>query len=247
MANHVQGVIYRLHFDRPYRHASHCTGKPASSGFLKVVWRDDGAEFAELAWRVLALVRLGQAGRVAGWGIAAGVVQGEPLDPRVLASGLDRPGSVVGSNPPDGLGGGNAGQDRHAGQHRPGPSAPTATGNLDAPTRLCPTERLDDGMRRLLGVGGRPEIGPDNPVCLPAGLEPTTTKAVPPSLLLAGRALLGPGAADQVEPVVRQRTLGESAPQGPAPDQGAVGKLHGSTQCRAHVIASPGDGFVGRS
>jgi hypothetical protein len=35
MASNAQGVIYLLHFDRPYRHASHYTGKPASSGLLR--------------------------------------------------------------------------------------------------------------------------------------------------------------------------------------------------------------------
>ncbi len=30
------GVIYMLHFDRPYRHARHYVGKAASSGLLKV-------------------------------------------------------------------------------------------------------------------------------------------------------------------------------------------------------------------
>jgi hypothetical protein len=35
MASNVQGVIYLLYFDRPYRHAGHYTGKPASSGLLQ--------------------------------------------------------------------------------------------------------------------------------------------------------------------------------------------------------------------
>ena len=35
MANHVQGVIYLLHFDRPYRHASHYTGWVHSPTFLQ--------------------------------------------------------------------------------------------------------------------------------------------------------------------------------------------------------------------
>ena len=43
MAAHVQGIIYLLHFDRPYRHASHYTGTPASSGLLQVLRRADGA------------------------------------------------------------------------------------------------------------------------------------------------------------------------------------------------------------
>ena len=29
------GVIYMLHFDRPYRHARHYVGNPGSSRFLK--------------------------------------------------------------------------------------------------------------------------------------------------------------------------------------------------------------------
>jgi hypothetical protein len=33
MASNVQGVIYLLHFDRPYRHASHYTGRTASWGY----------------------------------------------------------------------------------------------------------------------------------------------------------------------------------------------------------------------
>ena len=35
MANHVQGVIYLLHFDRPYRHTSHYTGWVHSPTFLQ--------------------------------------------------------------------------------------------------------------------------------------------------------------------------------------------------------------------
>jgi hypothetical protein len=176
----------------------------------------------------------------------AWVLQGEPLDPCSLASGLDRPRSVVGSHPRDRLGNWDAGQGRHAGQHRPGPSAPTATGNLDAPARLSSPERLVDGERRLLSVGRRAEIGPDNPVRLPAGLKPTAApKGGPPQHLPAGRALLLPGAADQVEPVVRQGTVGEWAPQAPAPDEGAIGKLGGSTQCRAHG-SLPQDRFIAR-
>jgi hypothetical protein len=35
MAKHVQGVIYLLHFDRPYRHASHYTGWVHSPTFLQ--------------------------------------------------------------------------------------------------------------------------------------------------------------------------------------------------------------------
>jgi hypothetical protein len=35
MASNVQGVIYLLHFDRPYRHAGHYTGRAASSGLLR--------------------------------------------------------------------------------------------------------------------------------------------------------------------------------------------------------------------
>ena len=35
MAAHVQGVIYLLHFDRPYRHASHYTGWVHSRTFLQ--------------------------------------------------------------------------------------------------------------------------------------------------------------------------------------------------------------------
>jgi hypothetical protein len=50
MASNVQGVIYLLHFDRPYRHASHYTGRAASSGLLKVFRPAGGAEFAELPW-----------------------------------------------------------------------------------------------------------------------------------------------------------------------------------------------------
>jgi hypothetical protein len=37
------------------------------------------------------------------------------------------------------------------------------------------------------------------------------------------------------EPVVRQWAVGDSVPQGPASDQGAVGKLDGSTQGLAHL------------
>jgi hypothetical protein len=35
MASNVQGVIYLLHFDRPYRHASHYTGWVHSPTFLQ--------------------------------------------------------------------------------------------------------------------------------------------------------------------------------------------------------------------
>jgi hypothetical protein len=31
----VQGQVYLLHFEVPYRHAQHYLGTPASSGFLK--------------------------------------------------------------------------------------------------------------------------------------------------------------------------------------------------------------------
>ena len=62
-----QSIIYVLHFHWPYGrvdpwrirladgsvvrfHADHYSGKPASSGLLKVGWRFCGGEFAELAW-----------------------------------------------------------------------------------------------------------------------------------------------------------------------------------------------------
>jgi hypothetical protein len=47
MAKHVQGGIYLLHFDRPYRHASHYTGKPASSRLLQARRRVRDGQFSE--------------------------------------------------------------------------------------------------------------------------------------------------------------------------------------------------------
>jgi hypothetical protein len=35
MATHVQGVIYLLHFDRPYRHASHYTWEGREFGITE--------------------------------------------------------------------------------------------------------------------------------------------------------------------------------------------------------------------
>ena len=49
MAKHMQGVVYLLHFDRPYRHASHYTGTTASSGLLTAVGTTQGGEVAELS------------------------------------------------------------------------------------------------------------------------------------------------------------------------------------------------------
>jgi hypothetical protein len=43
------GVIYMLHFDQPYKHARHYTGRSESSGFLKVQFAAAGRELAELA------------------------------------------------------------------------------------------------------------------------------------------------------------------------------------------------------
>src|SRR6266511_3302329 len=48
---HPFGTVYLLHFDQRYEHAGHYTGKPASSGFLKVVGWVCGGEFAELTCR----------------------------------------------------------------------------------------------------------------------------------------------------------------------------------------------------
>jgi hypothetical protein len=84
MANHVQGVIYLLHFDRPYRHASHYTGKAASSGLLKAVWQVSGDEFAELAW----MARMGPPG-------APGTLPAPRH--RLPVVGACMPGAVVGT------------------------------------------------------------------------------------------------------------------------------------------------------
>jgi hypothetical protein len=40
------GTVYLLHFDQPYRHARHCTGKSASSRILKVPTGSSASEFA---------------------------------------------------------------------------------------------------------------------------------------------------------------------------------------------------------
>jgi hypothetical protein len=64
------GLVYLLHFDQPIGDtsnprgfASHYTGKPASSGLLKVLRRVGGGEFTELPWLVSYRRRPGQAGR----------------------------------------------------------------------------------------------------------------------------------------------------------------------------------------
>jgi hypothetical protein len=55
------GVIYMLHFDRPFKHAKHYVGKSESSAFLKAGSAGAGGGFTELAG---AAARLGSAGRV---------------------------------------------------------------------------------------------------------------------------------------------------------------------------------------
>ena len=57
MATRVQGVIYLLHFDRPYRHASHYTGWVHSRRFLEPRL---GAHRAGVGARLMAVV--GEAG-----------------------------------------------------------------------------------------------------------------------------------------------------------------------------------------
>ena len=61
MTRQQPGVIYLLHFDRPYRHAKHYTGKSESSAFLKAGSAGVGGGFAELAG---AAAGLGSVGRV---------------------------------------------------------------------------------------------------------------------------------------------------------------------------------------
>ena len=46
--NAITGTVYLLHFDRPYEHARHYCGKPASSALLKVPSALTAGEFAEL-------------------------------------------------------------------------------------------------------------------------------------------------------------------------------------------------------
>src|SRR5687768_17312498 len=46
------GSVYLLHFARPYEHARHYLGKPASSGLLKGRTERIGGEFVELTIRV---------------------------------------------------------------------------------------------------------------------------------------------------------------------------------------------------
>jgi hypothetical protein len=61
MTRQQPGVIYLLHFDQPYKHAKHYTGKSESSAFLKAGSADVGGGFVELGG---AAARLGYAGRV---------------------------------------------------------------------------------------------------------------------------------------------------------------------------------------
>src|SRR5512132_467427 len=60
---HPLGTVYLFHFAQRYEHAGHYTGKPASSGLLKVLRRVGGGEFTELPWLVSHRRRPGQAGR----------------------------------------------------------------------------------------------------------------------------------------------------------------------------------------
>jgi hypothetical protein len=50
LPNAPRGTVCVLHLDQRYEHAGHYTGKPASSGLLKVLRRADGADPAQLAW-----------------------------------------------------------------------------------------------------------------------------------------------------------------------------------------------------
>jgi len=61
MSRQQLGVIYLLHFDRPYKHARHYVGKSESSAFLKAGSADVGGGFVELAG---AAARLGYVVRV---------------------------------------------------------------------------------------------------------------------------------------------------------------------------------------
>jgi hypothetical protein len=45
----VTGTVYLLHFDRPFGHARHYTGNPASSRFLKVQCAVAGCKLPELS------------------------------------------------------------------------------------------------------------------------------------------------------------------------------------------------------
>jgi hypothetical protein len=58
------GVVYMLHFDRPYRHAKHYVGKSESSAFLKAGSADVGGGFVELAGAAACLGYVGWVVRV---------------------------------------------------------------------------------------------------------------------------------------------------------------------------------------
>ena len=45
----IRSVVYTLHLWPPIAHAKHYTGRPESSGFLKVQFAAAGRELAELA------------------------------------------------------------------------------------------------------------------------------------------------------------------------------------------------------
>ena len=100
---------------------------------------------------------------------------GEAGDERFLRGRLDGFGAVAGPGPGDGAAGRVAGQDRQAGQRRPGPAMTAQAANLDALPRSGPLqerrERLDDGF----GAGRHAEVRPVEvavvPGRLPAGVQ----------------------------------------------------------------------------
>src|SRR4029453_1469334 len=91
------GLVYLLHFDQPIGDtsnprgfAAHYTGKPASSGLLKTVWRVGGGRFAELTVRagLVGLVERVELEAVADRGRVADAEELDELE-RVAAGGVD--------------------------------------------------------------------------------------------------------------------------------------------------------------
>src|SRR5712691_302231 len=87
-------VCYLLHFERPYKHAKHYTGKPESSGFLRVRFAVFGRELAELSCGLFLSLQ------VTTWvvlcpNLGRGLLPASGSSGWPVASGEDEPGLAV--------------------------------------------------------------------------------------------------------------------------------------------------------
>jgi|GEM_PF-64842 len=170
----------------------------------------------------------------------ASAVLGEPGDPAPLPRGLDGPRPVVAAGPFDGVRGGVAGEDGHAGEHGAGAPGAAGAGHLDAFPGAGTLVGTPDRGGRGRAVAGDAEIWPVDPVRRPAGTPCRPARAPqprrhepppPPARCVRGVA--------EVEPVAGRRPRRQGPAEPAAAQDGAVRQADRAAEPAGHGALTP--------